>query len=1047
MREEMTNWVGLSSAQSVAGRCVAMVLRRSAIGMLLCAPAVVTSQTSGLPSIAAEASHRSLLIYGRPVYGVAFSPDGRLLAATGEYGSGTDGETRIWETRSGREVRSLRSGSYLIGSGVVFHPDGKRLAVSTNGGMAQVWNVETGSRELEFTTNAETRSIAFSPDGRWLASGTRELGLQLFDATSGRRSTLLAPNSDSPRYGWPAVAFSPDGARLASVLDDYNLRLIELSTGRETKIGWTTLTSLSYSPDGRWLAGGSRDGAARAVEVGVGRVVREFRGHDGSVLAVSYSPSGRWLASGADDNTVRIWDAATGRQVQILRGHTDGVTSVAWSPDGTLLLSGSRDGTLRVWLPILEVGVLTENPSILRLLAPKDQFETSDDFNARLAEGRAGYFEAVSTRAIAEEEVRSRRIAESRKRVTLDATAVALGEYDADRRRFSVSVDGINAEIEIAPADAREMAQRRQEIVVEALEQLGSDLTSLRRINLQLVHPTTLRKYPVGPQAEIADAVMVASRPAVLELDEPRFTDTDGDNRLGAGERAVLQFTVRNHGEGPGQGLRVVGTGSSLIDGLSASIGRIEPGESKPVTLTLVGGDSLQDGTAALQLEIREANGFHAAPLTVRVPTLAFRRPVLAVTDVGVEDSQGRAVIMSGQVVTLTVRVQNTGAGRAAGVVADVVPGDGVFLAETSDPRRAILRVGDVEAGAFVDVRVKAFANAEVRERFPLTVALREGTGRFASAARDLGLVLQTPQRSVAQLEVSARSVPGTASSATAATVPRLASDLLEGIPTARSENPEAIAVIIGNRSYQNAPGVAFATNDASVMRQYAERALGIRPGNVIYLEDATLTNLQVVFGREGDASGRLRDLVKPGVSEVFVFYSGHGAPDARARRAYLMPVDADASRLGLSGFSVDVLYANLAALGAKHVTVVLDACFSGATGGGEMLITEASPIGIQVTDPAARFAGGSATIFTAAGGQQLSNWYPERRHGLFTYFFLKGLQGSADADGDGAVTLGEMRIWLTDPTAGVPYESRRLYGTNREQVPQVWGDSARRIR
>jgi hypothetical protein len=816
-----------------------------------------------------------------------------------------------------------------------------------------------------------------------------------------------------------------------------------LRGGRQVRVKVVPLAAQATAANGDIVTVG-RIGAL--VRGGVVVMRTEAMSVDGG--ATAFSPDSRYLASGGSNGAVRLWDARNGALALTLHGHADvDVNAVAFSQDGRWLASASRDGMVKVWIADLDASTLAEQPALARRLAPKDQFETSDDFTTRIRTAQREYFALAEARVQAARTQRERRIAESQRAVTLPAGAVLLGAYDADRKRFTLTVDGLTTEIDIAPAAARELAQRRDEVRVEAIDRLAADLVTRQRVNLQLVHPGSGQRYPVGPQIATAILTTVATSPAALEVADPRFTDADGDNRLAAGERAVLQFTLRNTGEGPGQGLRVVGTGSTAIDGLSAAIGRIEPGETKPVTLTLVGGEGLQDGTANLRIEVKEANGFHAPPLTVRVPTFAFRPPVLRVAEVGVSDAQGRAVIRTGQVVTLTLRIQNTGAGRAAGVVADVVPGTGVSLAEVPDPRRTMLRVGDLEAGAFQDIRVKAFANAEVVGRFPIEVALREGSNRFSVAARDLGLSLETPQRSVAELEVTARARPSTAAAAGAAAAPRLASELLSTIPLAKRENPDAIAVIIGNRSYQNAPSVAFAANDAAVMRQYAERALGIRPGNVIYLEDATLTNLQVIFGRQGDASGRLKDLVKPGVSEVFVFYSGHGAPDARERKAYLMPVDADARRLGLSGFSIDVLYENLAALKAKHVTVALDACFSGATGGGEMLITEASPIGIQVTDPAARFTGGAATVFAAASGQELSNWYPEQRHGLFTYFFLKGLQGSADTDRNGSVSVAEMRTWLTNPTAGVPYESRRLYGTNREQTPQVWGDGARLIR
>jgi hypothetical protein len=200
------------------------------------------------------------------------------------------------------------------------------------------------------------------------------------------------------------------------------------------------------------------------------------------------------------------------------------------------------------FIPLFDARVLTEHPNIARRLDPKDQFETSEDFTARFVEAQREYLAIAQVQAQAAAAQRERRVAESRKRITLPATAVNLGNFDADRQRFAVTVDGFSVEIEIVPAEARELAQRRTEIIVEAVEQLGPDLATTQRLNLQLVHPTTLKRYPIGPQVALPEVGVVASSPAVLEVSDPRFTDSDGDNRLGAGERALLEFTVRNTG-------------------------------------------------------------------------------------------------------------------------------------------------------------------------------------------------------------------------------------------------------------------------------------------------------------------------------------------------------------------------------------------------------------------------------------------------------------------------------------------------------------------
>jgi len=915
--------------------------------------------------------------------------------------------------------------------------------------------IGTDDLELSRTLTGHSGSVfsaALSPDGRWVASASFDQTVRMWIPGSGALVRTLTGHSG----GVNSVAFSPDGRWLASGSFDQTVRMWDAESGAlvRTLTGHSGyLNSVAFSPDGRWLASASFDKTVRMWDAESGALVRSLTGHSGGVNSVAFSPDGRWLASGSFDQTVRVWIPGSGALVRTLKGHGALVNSVVFSPDGRWLVSGSSDKTLQLFTS-QRARVLAERQDLAERFRPQGEFETSAQYRARLAAAepllQAAITEARSrARATAERMAAERegRIAASRKSVRITEPLV-LERYNPDAGQYPMVVAGIRATLAIPVDEAQLLFENRARIVVEGIEQLKADLSGTERLNLQLVHPVTGKRYPIGPQVALADAprtVASVTAPASLEVSNAKFTDADGDNRLGAGERAVLEFTVQNTGAGPAQGVRILGNTSAPIDGLRAALGTINAGESRTVTLSVTGGAEVRDTTALLRLEVKEVNGFDASPLEIRIPTKAFRPPVMRVAGVGVEDAQGRSTIRAGQPVTLTIRVQNTGGGRAEGVTAEIIAGLNVFLADNVSNKNVSRMVGDLEPGAYRDVQVQAFANAQAGTTFPITVALRERTGRFAVGAKDLGLTQETAQRTVAQLDIVARDLPST--SATPATAPTLSSELLANIPMATTRNPDAIAVIIGNRGYRNAPAVAFAANDAAVVRRYAERALGIEPGNIIELTDASGTDLNATFGVRGNPNGRLRDLVKAGVSEVFVFYSGHGAPDPRAQQAYLMPVDADANRLELTAYSVDVLYENLAALGAKQVTVVMDACFSGATGSGEMLITAASPIGITVKDPAARFAQGNATIIAAAQGQELANWYPDQRHGMLTYFFLKGLQGSADANGDKQVTVGELRAWLTDPTRGVPYESRQLFGTNRQQTPQVWGKDAQVLR
>ena len=243
----------------------------------------------------------------------------------------------------------------------------------------------------------------------------------------------------------------------------------------------------------------------------------------------------------------------------------------------------------------------------------------------------------------------------------------------------------------------------------------------------------------------------------------------------------------------------------------------------------------------------------------------------------------------------------------------------------------------------------------------------------------------------------------------------------------AQVTDPHGVAVIIGNRTYgspaQGAasgadgsaiPAVEFAHRDADAFRRYVVDVLGYDPENIIDLRDATQAQMWSTFGNRATAErSDLWSYLDPeGRSDVVVFYSGHGAPGIEDKRGYLLPVDADPNTAELNGFPIDVLYENLANLEEARSTVMyLDACFSGGSGVGGMLIANASPVYVEASLPQA--SGSRLTVLTAATGKQLASWDRKSGHGLFTHHLLDALYGKGDADGDGRVSAREAKGYL----------------------------------
>ncbi len=249
------------------------------------------------------------------------------------------------------------------------------------------------------------------------------------------------------------------------------------------------------------------------------------------------------------------------------------------------------------------------------------------------------------------------------------------------------------------------------------------------------------------------------------------------------------------------------------------------------------------------------------------------------------------------------------------------------------------------------------------------------------------------------------------------------------GASTARAvENEDAVAVVIGNSNYtaDRIPKVDYAHRDAAAFKRYLIDVLGYREGNIIDLRDATQAQMEAALGNERTHEGTLWQYVRADVSDVTVFYSGHGVPGLKNKRGYLLPVNADPNKPEINGYPVDTLYANLAKLPTRSVTVYLDACFSGDSPKG-MLINATSGIIITARLPKKT---ANLTILTAASGSQVASWDTENRHGLFTEHLLAALYGAADAPrygaADGNVTLGEVKKYLA---RNMSYAAKRTYG------------------
>lgn len=254
-------------------------------------------------------------------------------------------------------------------------------------------------------------------------------------------------------------------------------------------------------------------------------------------------------------------------------------------------------------------------------------------------------------------------------------------------------------------------------------------------------------------------------------------------------------------------------------------------------------------------------------------------------------------------------------------------------------------------------------------------------------------------------------------------------SDVDINIPIAATKRPNTYVVIIGNENYKYFSNVAYAKRDGSTFAEYCRKALGVPDDNIRERYDATLSEI-----REPLRYLEEKTRMNPGKLDIIVYYAGHGVPNVADGTAYLLPTDASGTDFE-SCFGLEQLYARLDEMPAKSITVFLDACFSGATRGNEMLFAERF-VEYEVEDIAAK---GNTVVFSATAGNQTAMAYDDQQHGFFTYYLLKNLQSSK-----GTITLGDLGDALTREVDNKAYDKKNKHQTPTVNASPTLGDTWR---
>ncbi|MEA3500819.1 MAG: caspase family protein [Candidatus Marinimicrobia bacterium] len=693
------------------------------------------------------------------------------------------------------------------------------------------------------------------------------------------------------------------------------------------------VNSVSFSSDGKYLASGSWDNTVKIYSTSDWRLIKTLKDHSGNVNSVLFSSDGQYFASGSDDKTVKIYSTPDWRLITTLKDHSKGVNSVSFSSDGKYLASGSYDKTVKIYSTYNWKLI---NWRLIKTLKDHSSWVRSISFSS-------------------------------------DGKYLASGSYDKTVKIYSTSDWRL----------IKTLKDHSGYVISVSFTSDGKYLASGSWDNTVKIYLYSTYNWRLIKTLEDHSDIYSVS----FSSDGKYLASGSEDKtvKIYSTSDWRLRKTLKDHS-------RDVESVSFSSDGLYLASGSVD-NTVKIYSLQLPKTDEFIKDFVEEHINKWQKKG-------------EFEKTSTYKKRMSRRDEKAKEYFDEAKNI-YEAKVKKYWVERKKDFISPIMKG-GINLLGNYDADRETFKldvstIGDIVLNVPIKY-AKSFKQNEDKLELKEAKVVKQKNGFKLSSveiynpADNKAFVYNTNVKEEYNplAEMNFEFKPYNYSfdkvdieSEAVSNIPKKKQKeryyLLKNMPKNSRKNRNAVAVVIGNKNYNKINNVDYAINDARYMKKYLMDTFGYLEQNIIYVPDASQGDFIGIFGKENNYKGRLYRSIRKNESDVFIYYSGHGAPDVNSKKGYFVPVDCDPATVELNGYSIDLLYKNLNKLDYRKLTVVIDACFSG-----ENTLKNVSPVYIKIDNPVV--AKKNTAIYSSAKGNQLSTWYPEEKHSLFTYYFLRGI-------------------------------------------------------